>query len=59
MMYWDLKVLVMSLRILKEKLILYHHISCLLEDTLANRILETMKQHQLIGLHDEVPTLFC
>ena len=54
MMYGDLCVLTIPHRILKEKLILYHHISTLPEQALAHRILDTQERHQLRGLSQEV-----
>ena len=41
LMLWDLAMLDMPLRVLREKLLLYHHICSLPETSLAFQILET------------------
>ena len=53
-MLWDLGILDMPMRILKEKLLLYHHISCLPENALSFRILQTQEQLHLPSLREEV-----
>ena len=45
MLYWDLAILCVPLRILKHKLSLYHHISCLPENALAKKILAAQERH--------------
>ena len=52
--YWDLGALVFPLRILKEKLILYHHISCLPENSVSNQVLLIQERMSLPSLRDEV-----
>ena len=53
-MHWDLKVLTIPMRILKAKLNLFHHISCLPEQALARQVLEVQQRLHLGGLHVEV-----
>ena len=53
-MYWDLGVTVMPLRILKEKLLLYHHISTLPVTTLAHKFLRVQEDLNLPSLKDEI-----
>lgn len=43
LMYLDLSIMTIPSRILKEKLILYHHISCLLEKSVAHQIMVIQK----------------
>ena len=54
LMYWDLSVLTISHRILKEKLIFYHHISCLPQNAVARQILEIQQRLHLRGILEEV-----
>ena len=54
LMLWGLSVLSIHLRILKEKLILYHHITCLPESALARQVLLLQEGLQLPSLRDEV-----
>ena len=54
LMLWDLGVLNMPLRVLKEKLLLYHHISTLPETSLANQIMKTQERLCLPSLRKEI-----
>ena len=54
LMYWDLKILTVPLRILKMKLLLFHHISCLPTSTLAAQVMTIQQQLSLPGLNLEV-----
>ena len=54
MMLWDVCLLSIPNRILKEKLMLYHHISCLPQGALASQVLACQQRHELPGLHQEV-----
>ena len=54
LMMWDLCILSIPNRIMKEKLILYHHISCLPENALSRLVLENQKRFGFPGLHQEV-----
>ena len=53
-MYFDLTVLTIPFRILKDKLILFHHILTLPEGSVAKSILEIQQRLHLRGLNDEV-----
>ena len=53
-MYWDIGSLVFPLRILKEKLLLYHHISCLQETAVAYSVLVIQERQNLPSLKDEI-----
>ena len=53
-MTWDLGCLSMHLRILKEKLSLYHHIVCLPENALARQVLEIQEKFNFPGLREEI-----
>ena len=53
-MYWDLGATIMSLRILKEKLSLYHHIKCLPQTAVAAQVLSVQEHLQLPGLYQDV-----
>ena len=55
-LHWELGVLLVPLRILKEKLILYHHISCLPANSLSLKILQTQERMNWPSLRDEVKT---
>ena len=54
LMLWDLSVLSIHLRILKEKLTLYHHITCLPDSAVAHQVLLLEECLQLPSLLDEV-----
>ena len=54
LMSWDLGLTSMHLRILKEKLLLYHHISCLPKSSLAHQIKLIQEKFNLPSLKDEV-----
>ena len=54
MMLWDLGVLSIPLRLLKEKLILYHHIASLPATSLANQVMLSQEQHHFPSLRNEV-----
>ena len=53
-MYIDLAVLLIPFLILKEKLILFHHISNLPENAVARNILQIQQRLHLRGLNEEV-----
>ena len=53
-MLWDLAMLKMPLRILKEKLLLYHHISCLPKNSLAHMMMKTQEKLEFPSLRNEV-----
>ena len=52
--YWDLGALVFPLRILQEKLLLYHHISCLPESSISHQVLRIQERLNFPSLRDEV-----
>ena len=52
-MYWDLKVLVPPLKIMKEKLLLYHHISTLSPSTLCNKVLKIQQKFKFPSIENE------
>ena len=54
LMYFDLALLQIHLQILKQKLLLFHHISCLPENSVARNILTISQQFHFPGLHNEV-----
>ena len=54
MMYWDVGMLTIPMRLLKSKLNLYYHISCLPESALSRRVLEVQQRLHLPGLHEDV-----
>ena len=54
MMYWDLAILTIPNRILKNKLMFYHHIANLPDHALCRKILDTKVRLKLGGLHEEV-----
>ena len=54
MMLWDLGVLPMHLRILKEKLSLYHHVSLLPSSSLMNQVLLTQELFNFPSLRNEI-----
>ena len=51
---WDLRILTINHQILKEKLNLYFHISCLPKDSLSYRILQVQKHLLLPSIYEEV-----
>ena len=53
-LHWELGVTLIPLRILKEKLLLYHHISCLPEKLLSLKILKIQEKLKLPSLRGEV-----
>ena len=53
-MLWDLAMLKMPLRILKEKLLLYHHISCLPENSVANQMMTIQETFCFPSLRNEI-----
>ena len=54
LMMLDLDLLKIPLYLLKEKPLLYHHISCLSEKAVARKFLEIQKNLHFRGLHKEV-----
>ena len=54
LMMWDLKVLKIPLRILKSKLLLYHHLCTLPEDSVAQKILFLQKSLNIKGFYNKV-----
>ena len=54
MMLWDLGVTSIHLTILKEKLLLYHYISSLPEESLANQVLGVQEKLHLPSLSNEI-----
>ena len=54
MMMWDLGMVEIPLLILKEKLLLYHHISCLPESAISRRILEVQESLNFPSLRQEI-----
>ena len=57
-LHWELGILLMPLRILKEKLMLYFHISSLHHSSLAHIILKTQERLCWPSLRDEVQDFF-
>ena len=55
-LHWELGVTIIPLRILKEKLLLYHHISCLPENSLSLQILKIQERLNFSNLRDEIKT---
>ena len=53
-MYWDLGATVISLRILRHKLSLYHHIKCLPSSSLSGRVLSVQEDLHFPGLYEDV-----
>ena len=53
-MLMDLGIMQIPLRIQKEKLILYHHISCLPDESVASKIMKVQQELNLNGLAREV-----
>ena len=53
-MHWDLGAMVMPLRILKEKLSLYHHIKTLPQTSISAQVLDVQERLHLPGLHQDV-----
>ena len=54
LMHFDLAMIIMPLRILKSKLLLYHHILTLPSESLALKILKTQQRLNIYSLRDEV-----
>ena len=54
LMSWDLGSIVMPLRILKEKLLLYHHIRSLPVSSLAHQFLLVQEKYNFPSLKDEI-----
>ena len=54
LMLWDLGILKMPMRILKEKVLLYHHISCLQKNSLAHQMMMVQEDLNFPSLRDEV-----
>ena len=54
LMYLDLNVLTMPMRILSAKLILYHHIACLPERSISNRIMKIQENLNFPSLFEEI-----
>ena len=53
-MLWDLAIIDMPLRVLKEKVLLYHHICTLPKTSLAFQMMETQERLHLPSLRQEV-----
>ena len=53
-MIWDLGLVTIPLRILKEKLLLYHHMSCLPDSALAKKIMMTQERLNYPSLKNEI-----
>ena len=53
-LHWELGVTVIPLRILKEKLLLYHHISSLPENALSYKIMKIQENFKWPSLRDEI-----
>ena len=51
---WDLGMMDMQIRILREKLILYHHISCLPKTAIAHQIMKTQDRLNFPSLRQEI-----
>ena len=54
LMLWDLKMLDMPMRILREKLLLYHHISCLPKNTVAHQMMVAQERFCFPSLRNEI-----
>ena len=54
LMSWDLGSTVMHLRILKEELLLYHHILCLPDSSLAHQFLTLKEKYNFPSLKDKI-----
>ena len=53
MMYWDLKVLVPPIKILKEKLLFHHHVSTLPPNSLSYMILQVQRKFNFPSIEEE------
>ena len=53
-MHFDLKVTIMPIRILKTKLLFYHHLVTLPDGSLANKIIEILQHLKLYSLKNEI-----
>ena len=59
LMLWDLGVLDMPLRILKEKALLYHHIACLPESSVAHQMMKIQESLHFPSLRDDLDRFLC
>ena len=53
-MYFDLALLTIPYQILKDKLILYHHVSCLPVSAIARKTIDLQRSHHFPGLFKQV-----
>ena len=53
-LHWELGALLVSMRILKEKVMLYYHISTLPQDSIANSIMRAQEKYRWPSLRDEI-----
>ena len=53
-LFWETGALVMPIRILKSKLLLYHHLSCLPMKSPAHQVLQIQEKLGLPSLRDEI-----
>ena len=58
-MLWDLGVMDMPTRILREKLLLYHHLQCLSETSVAHQMLMIQEDLHLPSLRGEIEGFLC
>ena len=58
-LYWETGTLGIKWRILKSKLLLYHHIKCLPNTALAKEVIEVQERLNLPGLHSECSDFLC
>ena len=58
-LYWETGTVGIKWRILKKKLLLYHHISCLPDSSLAKEVLSIQESLHLPGLHTECYDFLC
>ena len=54
LMHLDLSVLTIPYRLLKDKLVFYHHLTCLPESALANQVLVIQEKFQFPNLCNEI-----
>ena len=59
LMLWDLGIMDMHSRVLKEKILLYHHISCLPGSSLALRVMNIQEKLNLPSLREEIQAFLC
>ena len=57
-LHWELGALLVPMRILKEKIMLYHHIACLPDNSLAKSIMMIQEKFNWPSLKDEVQAFF-